>query len=276
MDARLKELLEHDDEDINLTEAALLLARCEYPELDPQPYLDKLDVLAGQLAERIEPDADIAERILALNHFLFVERGYAPNIEHFYDPHNSFLNDVIDRKLGIPITLAVIYIELGRRVGLPLVGVSFPGRFLVKLPLEKGDIVLDPSASGRPLSESELLDRLKPLYEDVAPAAISLEPFLVAARKKDILLRMLRNLKAIYLHKRSFDKALVILDDILELAPAQPQELRERGQVYEQLECFRAASEDYQRYLDLQPSAPDLLDIRERLIGLQSQTARLN
>lgn len=276
MDARLKELLERDDADIDLAEAALLLARCEYPSLDPQPHLRKLHALAAELADRIEPDADIAERILALNQFLFAEHGFAPNIENFYDPHNSFLNDVIERKLGIPISLAVIYIEIGKRVGLPLVGVSFPGRFLVKLPLEKGDIVLDPSASGRPLSESELLDRLKPLYEDVAPAAISLEPFLVTARKKDILLRMLRNLKAIYLHKRTYDKALVILDDILELAPAQPQELRERGEVYERLECFRAASEDYQRYLELQPGAPDLLDIRERLIGLKTQTARLN
>lgn len=276
MDARLKALLESDDEDIDLAEAALLLARCEYPALDPEPYLARLRALAAELAERIEPDADIAERILALNQFLFAEHGFAPNIENFYDPRNSFLNDVVERKLGIPITLAVIYIEIGKRVGLRLVGVSFPGRFLVKLPLEKGDIVLDPSASGRPLSESELLERLKPLHEDVAPAAISLEPFLVAARKQDILLRMLRNLKAIYLHKRSYDKALVILDDILELAPAQPQELRERGEVYETLECFRAASEDYQRYLELQPGAPDLLDIRERLIGLKSQTARLN
>lgn len=276
MDARLKALLESDDEDIDLAEAALLLARCEYPALDPEPYLARLRALAAELAERIEPDADIAERILALNQFLFAEHGFAPNIENFYDPRNSFLNDVVERKLGIPITLAVIYIEIGKRVGLRLVGVSFPGRFLVKLPLEKGDIVLDPSASGRPLSESELLERLKPLYEDVAPAAISLEPFLVAARKQDILLRMLRNLKSIYLHKRSYDKALVILDDILELAPAQPQELRERGEVYETLECFRAASEDYQRYLELQPGAPDLLDIRERLIGLKSQTARLN
>lgn len=276
MDAQLKELLQRDDEDIDLAEAALLLARCEYPSLDPQPYLRKLRALAAELADRIEPDADIAERILALNHFLFVEQGFAPNIENFYDPRNSFLNDVIDRRLGIPITLAVIYIEIGTHVGLPLVGVSFPGRFLVKLPLEKGDIVLDPSANGRPLSEGELLERLRPLYDDVAPAAISLEPFLVDARKKDILLRMLRNLKAIHLHKRKLDQALVMLDDILELAPAQAQEVRERGEVYEQLECFRAAAEDYERYLALQPGASDVLDIRERLIGLKTQTARLN
>ena len=276
MDPRLLESLSRPDDEVDLGEAALLLACLEYPTLDIAHYLKRFDVLAEQLQQGIEADADIPERILALNQFLFHEQGFAPNLQNFYDPRNSFLNDVLERKTGIPITLSIVYIEVARRIGLPTVGVSFPGHFLVKIPLEKGDIVLDPFAGGRPMTESALLERLKPIYGDLAPAAISLEPFLVPAQKKEILVRMLRNLKAIYLHKRIFDKALCVLNDILAIVPAVPQELRDRGQVYEQLECFRAASEDYERYLELQPSAPDLFDIRERLIGLKTQSARLN
>lgn len=276
MDPRLLESINQSDDDVDLAEAALLLACLEYPKLDIASYLQRFDVLASQVEQRFEKDADIPERILALNQFLFTEQGFAPNLENFYDPRNSFLNDVLERKTGIPITLSIVYMEVARRIGLPIVGVSFPGHFLVKIPLEKGDIVLDPFAGGRPLTESELLERLKPIYGDLAPAAISLEPFLVPARKKEILVRMLRNLKAIYMHKQNFDKALYVLNDILEIVPAVPQELRDRGHVYEQLECFRAASEDYERYLELQPGAADLFDIRERLIGLKTQSARLN
>lgn len=276
MDPRLAELLDVSDDEFDLAEAALLLARFEYPFLDVATYLERLDSLAAELKARIEQEADIAERILALNQFLFSEQGFAPNLKNFYDPRNSFLNDVLERKTGIPITLSIVYMEVARRIGLPIQGVSFPGHFLVKIPLEKGDIVLDPFAGGRPLTEAELLERLKPVYGDLAPASISLEPFLVPAQKKEILVRMLRNLKAIYMHKQIFDKALAVLNDILAIAPLVPEEWRDRGSVFEQLECFRAASQDYERYLELQPGAPDLFDIRERLIGLKSQTARLN
>lgn len=276
MDPRLAELLNVSDDEFDLAEAALLLARFEYPFLDVATYLERLDSLAAELKARIEQEADIAERILALNQFLFSEQGFAPNLKNFYDPRNSFLNDVLERKTGIPITLSIVYMEVARRIGLPIQGVSFPGHFLVKIPLEKGDIVLDPFAGGRPLTEAELLERLKPVYGDLAPASISLEPFLVPAQKKEILVRMLRNLKAIYMHKQIFDKALAVLNDILAIAPLVPEEWRDRGSVFEQLECFRAASQDYERYLELQPGAPDLFDIRERLIGLKSQTARLN
>lgn len=276
MDPRLAELLDVSDDEFDLAEAALLLARFEYPFLDVATYLERLDSLAAELKARIEQQADIAERILALNQFLFSEQGFAPNLKNFYDPRNSFLNDVLERKTGIPITLSIVYMEVARRIGLPIQGVSFPGHFLVKIPLEKGDIVLDPFAGGRPLTEAELLERLKPVYGDLAPASISLEPFLVPAQKKEILVRMLRNLKAIYMHKQIFDKALAVLNDILAIAPLVPEEWRDRGSVFEQLECFRAASQDYERYLELQPGAPDLFDIRERLIGLKSQTARLN
>lgn len=276
MDPRLAELLNLPDDQFDLAEAALLLARFEYPTLEVEGYLERLDTLAAQVSSRIEQESDIAERILALNQFLFGEQGFAPNLENFYDPRNSFLNDVLERKTGIPITLSIVYMEVARRIGLPIQGVSFPGHFLVKIPLEKGDIVLDPFAGGRPLTETELLQRLKPIYGDLAPAAISLEPFLVAAQKKEILVRMLRNLKAIYLHKQSFDKALAVLNDILAITPVVPEELRDRGLVFEKLECCRAAAEDYERYLELQPGAPDLFDIRERLIGLKSLSARLN
>ena len=273
---RLHELVRGPDQDLDLAEAALLLAKSEYPALDIPAYLAQLDDLAARLRERLPGSADLEQRLVSLNEFLFEELGFSGNTDNYYDPRNSFLNEVLDRKLGIPITLCILYMEIGRRVGLELEGVSFPGHFLVKFATDEGDVVLDPFAGGVPLTEEELVDRLEETYGQHRINNSSLPQLLAAASKRDILVRMLRNLKVIYLHHERFEKALEVINQILLISPELAEEVRERGELYERLECHRSALLDYQRYLRLEPQAPDLADIRNRIIALEPTAQRLN
>lgn len=279
MDAtrQIKQLVECPEEDIDLAEAALCIARLEYPELDVPAYLERLDRLADDLGRQLPAQSSSVDKIFALNHFLFAEQGFSGNLDEYYDPRNSFLNEVLDRKLGIPITLSILYLEIGRRIGLPLEGVSFPGHFLVKLPVDGGDIVLDPFAGGVSLSEEDLENQLEALYGGhPQPASPPLNLLLSSAGKREILLRMLRNLKGIYLGERHLYKALDVAETILALAPTASGELRDRGMLYDQLECFRPALADYQRYLDLEPEAADAESIRARVIELQDAVVHLH
>jgi len=271
---RLRELLNRPEEDMGLAEAALLIAQDEYPDLDISAYLQRLDDLSRDVRARLSPEALSENIIAAMNHILFQEEGFAGNAEHYYDRRNSFLNDVLDRKLGIPITLSIVYMEVGRRLGLSLEGVSFPGHFLVKLELERGRIVLDPYLGGISLSEQELRNRLHQAYGDQLDAPM--ERLLAGAGKRHILTRLLHNLKAIYLRKEEYTKVLPVIDRILLIRPDLPEELRDRGLIYERLECAQSALEDYQRYIELEPNAPDARDIRSRLINLRKITPALH
>jgi len=273
---RLNELIRGPDQELDLAEAALLLATTEYPALDIPAYLAQLDELAARLRERLPDAAGLEQLVVSLNEFLFEELGFSGNSDNYYDPRNSFLNEVLDRKLGIPITLCILYMEIGRRVGLQLEGVSFPGHFLVKFATDEGDVVLDPFAGGVPLTEEELVDRLEETYGEHRVANSSLPHLLAAASKRDILVRMLRNLKVIYLHRERFEKALAVVNQILLIGPELAEEVRERAEIYERLECHRSALLDYQRYLRLEPQAPDLADIRNRIIALEPSAQRLN
>lgn len=273
---RLNELVRGPDGDLDLAEAALLIAKTEYPALDIPAYLAQLDELAARLRERVPDTAGLEQMVVSLNELLFEELGFSGNTDNYYDPRNSFLNEVLDRKLGIPITLCIIYMEVGRRVGLDLEGVSFPGHFLVKFATDEGDVVLDPFAGGVPLTEEELVDRLEETYGQNRITHSSLPQLLAAASKRDILVRMLRNLKVVYVHQERFEKALDVTNQILLISPELAEEVRERGQLYERLECHRSALLDYQRYLRLEPQAPDLADIRNRIIALEPAAQRLN
>jgi len=209
---RWKEITAGPESDVDLVEAALLIAAHEYPELDVLAYQARMDRIAATLKGRLRRDIGPAESIVALNRYLFEELGFRGNASDYYDPRNSFLNEVLDRKLGIPITLAVIYIEVGRHIGLALHGVSFPGHFLVKCPARDGVIVLDPCARGASLSLEDLQQRLRALRGGAAPPADIAQRMLAAAGKKDILSRMLRNLKGVYLQRRDFSRALAAAD----------------------------------------------------------------
>ena len=271
---RLKEVLNRPEGAMGLAEAALLIAQDEYPHLDIEAYLRRLDDLSSNVGARLSHGASPENIIAAMNHFLFQEEGFAGDPENYYDPRNSFLNDVLDRKQGIPITLSIVYMEVGRRLGLSLEGVSFPGHFLVKLKLQQGRVVLDPYSGGISLSEQELSNRLHQSYGDQLD--VPLDRLLASANKRHILTRLLRNLKAIYLHTEEFTKVLSVIDRILLIRPDLPEELRDRGLIYERLECAQSALEDYRRYIELEPNAPDYREIRSRLINLRKTTPELH
>ena len=273
-----RRIVEPDDPDINLAEAALLIAKDEYPSLDVDRYLGELDLVASRARAQLGPNAPEEEILVAINTVLFDELGYSGNSENYYDPRNSFLNDVIDRRVGIPITLSIVYIEVGRRLGLPLQGIAFPWHFLVKLPMASGDLVLDPFSGGMLLGEEDLTERIKNVADEHAASATDLVRTFVAnpATNRQILTRMLRNLKTIYINGRDFPRALGVVERILLLNPDQPQDVRDRGVLYEQLECFRAALADYRQYLVLSPGAEDRHDVQLRAADVEQRARRLN
>jgi regulator of sirC expression with transglutaminase-like and TPR domain len=273
---KLRDLMQRSEEEWNLAEAALLMAADDYPGMDVSRYLRRIDDLAADLRRRLPSNATLEDTVVALNEFLFDEHGFSGNTDDYYDPRNSFLNEVIDRKLGIPITLSILYMEIGRRVGLSLQGISFPGHFLVKSETDEGDIVLDPFLGGAVLSEEDLVQRLRDRFgEENAPSA-PLAPLLQTAGKKEILLRVLRNLKAIYVNNQNYQKALATLDRILLIAPDRAEEVRERGQLYERLECFGPALTDLRRYMSLNPADPEAGDLHRRIVELERMVSRLN
>jgi regulator of sirC expression with transglutaminase-like and TPR domain len=275
MSERLQQVLSGPEEAIDLAEAALLIATHAYPDLDVAHHLTRIEVLAKTLESRIQPDSGPSQRILALNQYMFAELGFTANEKDYYDPRNSCLNEVLDRRVGIPITLSLLYMEIGARIGLPLEGVGFPGHFLLKCALPEGTVVLDPYAGGVILGVAELQKRLRDVRgEEVSSAIVA--GMLSAAGKKEIVLRLLRNLKAIYLRSQQFDRALPIMHWIIATAPDHPPELRDRAMIYQELECFRAALADFERYLELSPGCDDRDEIRGRIVELQRQSARLN
>ncbi len=273
---RFARMVAGNDAAINLAEAALLIAAEEYRDLDIRAYLAKLDDMAATLKRRLRADISPADTIIALNRFLFDEHGFSGDAANYYDARNSFLNEVLDRKRGIPITLAVVYIEIARRIGLPVHGVAFPAHFLVKCPLREGTVVLDPYAKGASLSFDDLRQRIKALRNGVEPTKSMVAAMLVAAGNKEILTRMLRNLKGIYSHHKEWMKALTATDRIISVRPETAEEYRDRGMIYLNLECFRAALFDFQAYLRMLPVARDAETVRQKVVELQAVAARLN
>src|SRR5688572_496348 len=267
------QLIAREDARIDLARGCLMIAQDAYPGLDVDRYLGEIERMAIRLRGRTPQEASAEERVVALNQFLYEDLGYWGNTEDYYDPRNSYLNEVIDRKTGIPITLSILYMEVGRRVGLPLEGVSFPGHFLVRLRLRGGTLVLDPFAGGAPQSEDELRQRLKRVIPE---GAGPLEQFLEPASNRQILARLLRNLKGIYRESDKPERVLEVLNRMLLVAPEASGELRERAYVYQRLECFRAALKDLSDYVEREPEAADLDDVRAKLVELSALCARLN
>ena len=269
------------EERIDLAHACLMIAQDAYPSLDVGLYLGEIERMALRLRAQMPQTGGAEERIVALNEFLFDQLGYRGNADDYYDPRNSYLNDVIDRRTGIPITLSVLYMEVGRRVGLPLEGVSFPGHFLVRVQVRGGMLVLDPFAGGLPQSEADLRSRLKRVIPegvaaDVPVAELPLDQFLEPASKRQILTRVLRNLKAIYREIDKPQRMLEVLNRMLILAPEATGELRDRGYAYQRLECWQAALKDLTEYLEREPDAADLDDVRVRMMELRTLCARMS
>ena len=278
---RFAELMAREEPAIDLARACLLIAQDAYPGLDVEGYLGEIERLAARLRGRLAEGDDAEERIAALSEFLFADLGYTGNADNYYDPRNSYLNEVLDRRTGIPLTLSVLYMEIGRRIGLPLEGVSFPGHFLVRVQLRGSLLVLDPFSGGLPLAETDLRARLRRVIPAGATGLVPLEElpleqFLEPAGKRQILARLLRNLKGIYREADKPERLLEVLNRMRVVAPEAHGELRERGLLYQRLECYRAALKDLADYSALEPDAPDAEEVRARVLELSALCARLN
>ena len=276
-----EKVLACEDIRIDLAHACLLIAQDAYPDLHVERYLGDIERMAMRLRGLMPATSAPEERVAVLNQFLFEDLGFRGNTEEYYDPRNSYLNDVLDRKIGIPISLSIVYMAVGRRVGLPLEGVSFPGHFLVRLRMRAGVLVLDPFAGGAPQSEADLRERLQRVIpagatDNVPISELPLDQFIEAASNRQILARVLRNLKAIYRETDKPERMLEVLNRMLLVAPESAADLRERGIVYQRLECYRAALKDLTDYAERAPDAQDADDVRVRLMELAALCARLN
>ena len=267
-----EQFLRQPDSQINLAEAALMIARLEYPDLDISSYLGRIHSLADEVRNRLPDNPNAGDILNQLNQVLFIEKGFEGNSEDYYDPRNSFLNDVIDRKLGIPISLSILYIELGKELGLPLAGVSFPGHFLVKLEIDDGAIVLDPYFGGISLSEDDLEERLQEFYGDELKRQ-HFYGLLATSSNKDIITRVLRNLRNLYMQEEQWEKALTMADYMVNIDSDKADALKARAVIYDQLECFTSALKDYKRYLSIAPTTDNLQNVRDRIM-LLSETCR--
>jgi len=226
-----------------LARAALIVSRLTHSQISIQHYLDQLDQDAATIRARKPDDASRAWVISQLNHFLFEERGFRGNQEDYYDPRNSLLSEVIDRRIGIPISLSIVYLELGWRLGLPLEGIAFPGHFLVKCQMERGVVVLDPFHAGISLSEDVLRERLVQQGVTVRPDE-EIKDWIQPAPKRAIISRLLRNLKKIYSDSGQLAEAIRILDFLVMVDPGVGRDLQDRGNLYRRLECWGAAVSD--------------------------------
>ena len=263
-------------EQFGLAEACLLIAQDEYPGLDVASCIAQLDAMAATVRGRLAADAFSEQKVAAINRHLFGELGFSGNVEAYYDPRNSYLNQVLERRVGIPITLSIVYLEVARRVGLSAQGVAFPGHFMVKVRLKSGALVLDPFGTGAPQSENELHARLERALPQGRAGRVDLDPYLEPATPREIVARVLRNLKSIYLQGGTLESALAVMHRMLLVVPESAEELRDRGLVYARLDCFRPAAADLQNYLRRRPDAPDAREIRGQLAALQAASARLN
>ena len=277
MNARLEPFAEFvSREQFDLAEASLMLAQDIYPDIDVPTYLGQLDGIAASIRKRLADDAFAEQKVIALNYYLFNEMRFSGNVEDYYDPRNSYLNEVIERRTGIPITLAILYLEVGRRLGLNLKGVSFPGHFLVKLAVKRGQLVLDPFIGGEAQSEADLRQRLAQVLPPTEAGNAQLDRYLEPATPRQIVARLLRNLKNIYLHGGKLESALAVMQRMLLVMPESAEELRDRGLIYQQLDCFRPALSDLQNYLRRRPEASDAVEIHGKIVELRQASARLN
>ncbi len=257
--------IQQPDEYIDLAKAALYIAQEEYSELDIEEYLNALDAMAIELEERLPLEKYPLKIIQCINKYLYDDLKFTGNTQNYYDPRNSFLNDVIERRIGIPITLALLYIEIARRIDFPMIGVGMPGHFLIRPDVSEIEIFVDAFNSGEVLFPQDCQQRLSQIYQQ----NITLQPeFLAPVTKKQFLTRMLTNLKYIYLKQQELEKALLCVERILLLFPSAALELRDRGLLSYQIGRFNQAADDLQAYLMQAPEAQDASTIRQLLAKL--------
>lgn len=271
---RFARLLDFPDEQIDLPRVALAIAEEEYPELDEEPYLRKLDRMGREAASLIDPTGGPLAGVRRLNEYLFKEMGFRGNTEAYYDPRNSYFNDVMDRRTGIPLTLSLVYMEVGRRAGVDVQGVAFPGHFLVKTHVPGGEAIVDPYHRGALLDEEDCKRRWKLATRGRVPFE---KRFLRAAGAREIVARMLSNLKSIFLQQGDLVRALGAVERILIAQPDRAGDVRDRGLLYEKLGGHSAAAQELERYLELAgEDADDAEQVKQTLARLRSKKVYLS
>ena len=250
------------DRAIDLAKAALYVALEEYHNFDPQEYLNVLDTIAGEVRSRLPPQNYPMRIVQTINRYLYEDLRFAGNEADYYDPRNSFLNQVIDRRMGIPISLSLVYLEVAKRIDFPMVGIGMPGHFLIRPDFEDAGIFIDAFNKGEILFPEDCQERLAQIYGQ----PMALEPaFLAPVSSRQLLGRMLGNLKAIYLQQRDAVRVLGAIERILLLFPHALLEMRDRGILYYQLGRLVEARYDLEIYLRNAPNAEDAAAIRQLL-----------
>ncbi|MBI2369970.1 MAG: tetratricopeptide repeat protein [Deltaproteobacteria bacterium] len=273
MRSRFAELVVQPEESLDLALGALLIAQEEYLALDPSRYLHRLDAMAAEVGRRMGPGRDPDHAIGILNAYLFEELGFCGNTEDYYDPRNSFLNEVLDHRRGIPITISLVYIEVARRLALPVVGVGLPGHFIVKYLAPAQEILIDPFNRGAILSLEDCRHKVAEIYGE---GATFQREYLAPVTKKQILSRMLHNLKAIYVRDKCYERALAATDRILLITPDALSEVRDRGMLYFRLQAYAKALVDLETYLAFAPKGPEADQLQQQIALLRRLVASLN
>jgi len=268
----LIELSMSNPETLPIEEIALLVAKAHDPNLCLQSYRNRLDDYAHDARQRIGGVVGGPALARGLSHYLFEVEGFRGNRQDYYNPSNSLFNDVLDQRTGIPITLSILYIAVGRRLQLPLAGIGFPGHFLVRYHEAGAHFFIDPFNRGRLLTPEECQKRLQEQYGKALPYR---PEYMEPSTHREILVRLLTNLKMAYMMRKEFENVITVLSQILLFAGDGAEELKERGLVYYHMECFNAAKQDLENYLARKPSSPDRELIRTFLHDLSTKIAQL-
>jgi regulator of sirC expression with transglutaminase-like and TPR domain len=268
-----QQLVTLPDAAVPLAEAALIVACEEYPQLELSPYLDMLDQIAETARNKISSTEAPAVTVEKINSVLFGSFGFHGNVDDYYDPRNSFFNDVLDRRLGIPITLSAVYIEVSRRLNFPIAGVGMPGHFLVKYFDPREEFFIDPYSQGQILTRDDCRERL---YKQFGDALEFSDRLLARVTSRQILWRMLNNLKDIYLKGHAIDKCLSMVDMMLMVDSEDLVQFRDRGLLRLQLRQFEGAGRDLEHYLQHSPQAQDREEIENRVKELKRIRALMN
>ena len=262
-----------DNDEIQLATGALLIAQSEYPEINIEEYLYQLDEMTDVVREKIQGATLPEQHIAELNRYLFEEKGFTGNVDNYYALGNNFLNIVLEKKTGIPITLGVVYIEVGRRAGLPLVGVNFPSHFLVKYQREHLDILLDVFENGMFMDDDSLRAKLQANFGEGIPLERSM---LAETTDKEILARILRNLTRAYTLLEQYDKALTAVERITWLLPEAVGDYRTLGYLYYKNHAYSESITAFETYLQLAGETPDTAAVEQNIQQLQKLLSRLN
>lgn len=265
-------MMSRPEDRIELAHAALLVALESDPALDIEAALAQLDAWGGELAGRIDPDWNSLQRLARLRHFMYEDLRFVGDRKDYYNPANSLLHSVMERKLGIPLTLSILFLELGWRIGVPLEGVGFPGHFLVRLTGEPADLLLDPFSHGQSIHEEDIRAMASNL-----PGAAAYDPAMIASTgKRDMIARLLLNLKGAYLRQGENALALASVERLLVLHPEDVAETRDRGLLLYRLDRYVPALQCLEHYLSKRSQASDRPEVERHVQALRMILASLN